>query len=136
MSAVAEQPRVFSDEIKTLGDKFVSLTVLQAKELKDYLSDVHGIEAASGGAIMQQAVPTTPAEPVIEKTEFDVTLESIGATKLEVIKAVRAATGLGLKEAKEMVEAAPKLIKSGLTKDDAAKLKATLESAGATASVK
>lgn len=133
-AAVAEQ--IFSPEIKDLGDKFVKLTILQAKELKDYLSKVHGIEAASGGVMVAAAAGPAAAAPAEEKTEFDVVLENFGANKINVIKVVRAATGLGLKEAKELVEGAPKPVKTAISKDDAAKLKKELEEAGATVSVK
>src|SRR4051812_39991449 len=105
MSAAAE----FAAEIKDLGDKIVALTVLQANQLKTYLEDVHGIKAAAGGMMMAgPAAGAAAAEKPPEKTEFDVMLESFGANKIEVIKVVRAATGLGLKEAKDLVEGAPK----------------------------
>lgn len=130
--------RVFADEIKELGDKFVNLTVIQAKELKDYLSEVHGIEAASGGVMLQQAPPAQEVEQVIEKTEFDVVLEGFGEKKIDVIKVVRQITGLGLKEAKEVVENAPKVVKTGVSKADAEKYKTDIEasSAGAKVSIK
>lgn len=132
--AVAE----VSADIKELGDKIVGLTILQAKELRDYLKDVHGIEPAAGGAVMMAgpAPGDEAAAEVEEKTEFDVILESFGDKKINVIKVVRGATGLGLKEAKEMVEGAPKPVKEGISKEDAAKLKEELEGAGATVTVK
>lgn len=128
----------FADEIKTLGDRLVGLTVLQAKELKDYLQKVHGLEAAVGGPMMMApgAAGAAPAAAAEEKTEFDVVLDAFGAKKIEVIKIVRAATGLGLKEAKDLVEGAPKPIKQGISKQDAEKLKKELEEAGATVSLK
>jgi large subunit ribosomal protein L7/L12 len=128
----------YADHIKSLGDSIVKLTVLEAKALGDYLEDVHGIKAAAVAAGPAMAAPTAgPAEPVAEQTEFDVSLEAYDAAKkIGIIKVVRAATGLGLKEAKDAVEAAPKVIKTGISKDDAAKLKKELEEAGATVKVK
>jgi len=134
MSAATE----FAAEIKDLGDKIVALTVLQANQLKTYLEDVHGIKAAAGG-MMMAAGPgggAAAAEKPPEKTEFDVQLESFGANKIEVIKVVRAATGLGLKEAKDLVEGAPKAVKTGLDKAEAEKLQKDLQAAGATVSLK
>ncbi len=122
-------------EIAELGDKLAGLTLKQAVELAAYLKDTHKIEAAAGGGMM--AAPVAAAAPVEEaKTTFDVVLKAAGDKKINVIKEVRAATGLGLKEAKDMVEAAPKVIKEGLTKEDAEKLKKTLEEQGATVELK
>jgi len=132
MSAAAE----FATEIKELGDKIVALTVLQANQLKTYLEDVHGIKAAAGGGGMMMAAAPAAAEKAPEKTEFDVQLESFGANKIEVIKVVRSATGLGLKEAKDLVEGAPKAVKTGLDKAEAEKLQKDLQAAGATVSLK
>ena len=128
----------FSDLTKDLGEKIVGLTLKQAKELSDYLEDVHGIKPAAGGAVMMAGPMAggAPAAPAEEKTEFDVILESFGANKINVIKVIRAATGLGLKEAKDLVEGAPSKVKEGISKEDAAKLKAELEKEGATVSVK
>ncbi|HEY2157928.1 MAG TPA: 50S ribosomal protein L7/L12 [Isosphaeraceae bacterium] len=126
----------FADNIKTLGESIVKLTVLEAKALGDYLEDVHGIKAAAAAVVAGPAGPAAPAEKPAEQTEFDVVLEAAGANKINVIKVVRAATALGLKEAKDLVEAAPKAVKSGVSKDDAAKLKKELEDAGATVKVK
>ena len=129
--------REFSAETKNLGDKIVELTLKQAKELSDYLEDVHGIKAAAGGAVMMAQMQGADAgAPVEEQTEFDVVLEGFGEKKIGVIKVVRAATGLGLKEAKDLVEAAPSKVKEGISKDDAEKLKKELEEAGATVSIK
>ncbi|QDU64032.1 50S ribosomal protein L7/L12 [Planctomycetes bacterium Pan216] len=139
MSEAAVEEKTFSDDIKGLGDQLVGLTVLQAKELKDYLSDVHGIEAAVGGGVMMAAPGDGggAAEAVEEKTEFDVVLEAFDSgKKIAVIKVVRGATGLGLKEAKELVEGAPKPIKEQVNKEDAEKLKAELEEAGGTVALK
>jgi large subunit ribosomal protein L7/L12 len=128
----------FSDSIKSLGDSLVNLKVLEVLQLTKYLKESYGLEAAAapvmvaGGAA--GAAPT--AEPVAPKTEFDVVLEVIGANKINVIKVVRAATSLGLKEAKDLVEAAPKEIKTGIPKEEAEKLKKELEEAGATVKIK
>ena len=126
----------FADNIKTLGDSIVKLTVLEAKSLGDYLEVVHGIKPAAAAVVAGPAGPAAPVEAVAPQTEFDVSLEAFGANKINVIKVVRAATGLGLKEAKDAVEAAPKVIKSGVSKDDAEKLKKELEEAGATVKIK
>jgi large subunit ribosomal protein L7/L12 len=130
---MSEATATFDDATKELGEKIVSLTLLQAKSLADYLENVHGIKPAGGG-VMMAAGPAAgaPAAAAAEvQTEFDVILVSFGETKLNVIKVVRSATGLGLKEAKDLVEGAPKPIKTGLAKADADKLKAELEGAGA-----
>jgi large subunit ribosomal protein L7/L12 len=129
----------FADSIKTLGDSLVNLKVLEVLQLTKYLKEAHGLEAAAvavaapgagggGGAAAEAAPPP--------KTEFDVVLEAIGANKIQVIKVVRAATNLGLKEAKDLVEAAPKEVKLGLSKEDAEKLKKELEDSGATVKIK
>ena len=127
---------VFADNIKTLGDSIVKLTVLEAKSLGDYLETAHGIKPAAAAVAAGPAVAAAPAEAKVEQTEFDVVLEAAGANKINVIKVVRAATGLGLKEAKDAVEAAPKAVKTGVSKEDAAKLKKELEDAGATVKIK
>jgi large subunit ribosomal protein L7/L12 len=135
--STAEATTTFDESTKTLGDKIVSLTLLQAKSLADYLEQVHGIKPASGGVMMAQGPGTAgPAAPVEEKTEFDVVLAAFGENKIGVIKVVRSATGLGLKEAKDLVEAAPKPVKTGISKADADKLKAELEAAGAKVEIK
>jgi large subunit ribosomal protein L7/L12 len=126
----------FPAECVELGDKIASLTLKEAKQLSDYLEEVHGIEAASGGAVMVAAGGGGEAAVAEEQTEFDVVLEGIGDKKIAVIKAVRAATGLGLKEAKDLVEGAPTKVKEGVSKEDAEKLKAELEEAGASVSIK
>ncbi|MCG8448880.1 MAG: 50S ribosomal protein L7/L12 [Pirellulales bacterium] len=133
-AAVAE----FSASTKELGDKIVGLTLKEAKELSDYLKDEHGIEPASGGGAVMMAAPGEGGGGAAaeEQTEFDVVLESFGGNKIAVIKVVRSATGLGLKEAKELVEGAPGKVKEGVSKEDADKLKAELEEAGATVSIK
>lgn len=139
--ATAEATREFSKETKDLGDKIVGLTLKAAKELSDYLDEVHGIKPAAGGAVVMAAPGggaggAGGAEPAAEKTEFDVVLDAFGDNKIGVIKVVRAATGLGLKEAKDMVEGAPAKVKEGISKADAEKLKKELEDAGAKVSIK
>jgi large subunit ribosomal protein L7/L12 len=129
----------FSDTAKDLGDKIVGLTLKEAKELSDYLKDVHGIEpAAGGGAVMMAAggAGEGGGEAAEEKVEFDVVLASFGEKKINVIKVVRAATGLGLKEAKDLVEGVPSKVKEGVSKEDAEKLKSELEEAGASVEIK
>lgn len=140
--ATAEATREFSAETKALGDKIVGLTLKAAKELSDYLDEVHGIKPAAGGAVMMAgpvgggAGAAGGAEPAAEKTEFDVILENFGDNKIGVIKVVRAATGLGLKEAKDLVEGAPAKVKEGISKADAEKLAKELEEAKAKVSIK
>ncbi len=131
-AAVAE----YSAGAKELGDKIVAMTLKEAKELSDYLKDEHGIEPATGGGAVVMAAGDGGGEAAAEQTEFDVVLESFGDKKIAVIKVVRAATGLGLKEAKDAVEGAPGKIKEGVSKEDAEKMKADLEEAGATVSIK
>lgn len=118
-----------------IGDKIAELTLKQAKELSDYLEEKYGIKAAAGGAVMMAAAAPTAEKPP-EQTEFTVTLEGFGDKKIGVIKEVRAITGLGLKEAKDLVEGVPAKVKEGISKEDAEKIKAQLEGAGATVSIK
>ena len=120
-------------DIKALGDQIVGLTLLEAKALADYLREAHGIEAAAGGAVVMAAAAAAPAE---EKTEFDVILVECGAKKMDVLKAVRAITGLGLKEAKDLVEKANSVVKEAMPKADAEKLKKDLEDLGAKVALK
>ena len=139
--ATAEATREFTKETKELGDKIVGLTLKAAKELSDYLDEVHGIKPAAGGAVVMAAPGGGGgggggAEAAAEKTEFDVVLDAFGDNKIGVIKVVRAATGLGLKEAKDMVEGAPAKVKEGISKADAEKLKKELEDSGAKVSIK
>jgi len=140
--ATAEATREFSKETKDLGDKIVELSLKAAKELSDYLDEVHGIKPAAGGAVVM-AAPGGAAgggaaggEAAAEKTEFDVVLDAFGDNKSGVIKVVRSATGLGLKEAKDLVESAPAKVKEGISKADAEKLKKELEESGAKVSIK
>jgi len=133
------QEREFSSDAKQLGDKIVGLTLKQAKELSDYLEEVHGIKAAAGGAVMMAAPAAGEgggAAVKEEKTEFDVVLEGFGDKKIGVIKVVRTITNLGLKEAKDLVEGVPSKVKEGVSKEEAEKIKKELEEAGATVSVK
>jgi large subunit ribosomal protein L7/L12 len=121
-----------SAKVKKLGDEIVGLTLMQAKELGDYLKEEYGIEPAAGGAIMM-AGPAAQgqAEEKEEKTSFDVILKEYGEKKIQVIKEVRAMTGLGLKEAKDLVDNAPKTVKEGLSKDEAEAAQKQLEAVGA-----
>lgn len=136
--AEATEAKEFSAETKEFGDKIAGLTLVQAKELADYLDDAYGIKPAGGGAVMMAgpAGGGDDAPAAEEQTEFDVILKSFGDNKINVIKAVRAATGLGLKEAKAMVEGTDSKIKEAASKEEADKLKEDLEAAGATVEVK
>lgn len=129
----------FPAATKQLGDKIAELTLKDAKILSDYLKEVYGIEPAAGGGVMMVAgggAGGGGAEAPAEQTEFTVVLDGFGDQKIGVIKVVRAATGLGLKEAKDLVEGVPSKIKEGISKADAEKLKKELEEAGATVSIK
>jgi large subunit ribosomal protein L7/L12 len=118
-------------DLKKLAEEIVNLTLLQAQELKQILKDEYGIEPAAGGAVMMAAGPAAAAAPAEEeKTEFDVVLKNAGAQKINVIKEVRAITGLGLKEAKDLVEAGGK-VKEGVSKAEAEDIKKKLTDAGA-----
>ena len=125
-------------DIKKLAEEIVGLTLLEAVELKNILKDEYGIEPAAGGAVMM-AGPATggeASESSEEKSEFDVILKSFGDKKINVIKEVRGITGLGLKEAKDLVEAGGKAVKEGVSKEEAEALKKQLEEAGAEVEVK
>ncbi|MDT0682239.1 50S ribosomal protein L7/L12 [Roseicyclus sp. F158] len=124
-------------DLKKLAEEIVGLTLLEAQELKTILKDEYGIEPAAGGAVMM-AGPAGDAGGAAEeeKTEFDVILKAAGGQKINVIKEVRAITGLGLKEAKELVEAGGKAVKEGVSKDEAEEIKTKLEAAGAEVEVK
>jgi large subunit ribosomal protein L7/L12 len=136
---IAMAETAFAPEITDLGDKLAQLTIVQAVQLKDYLKDKYKIEpAAGGGVIMPQTGPgpTTPAQAEA-KTEFTVVLEGFDAAKkINVIKVVREITGLGLKEAKDLVEGAPKPVKENIAKEEAEKIKKQLEDGGAKVSLK
>jgi large subunit ribosomal protein L7/L12 len=128
----------FAVEIKELGDKIAALKVSQAVELGNYLEEVHKIKPAAGAvvAVGPAAGAAGPAPAAAEQTEFSVVLESFGADKIKVIKVVREITGLGLKEAKDLVEGAPKAVKENVSKDDANKFKKQLEDVGAKVTLK
>jgi large subunit ribosomal protein L7/L12 len=125
-------------DLKKLAEQIVGLTLLEAVELKNILKDEHGIEPASGGAVMMAgpAGGGDGASSVEEKTEFDVILKSFGDKKINVIKEVRGVTGLGLKEAKDLVEAGGKAVKEGVSKEEAETIKKQLEEAGAEVELK
>ncbi|RKY05475.1 MAG: 50S ribosomal protein L7/L12 [Planctomycetota bacterium] len=132
---MSEEAREWSADIKKLGDQIVGLTLMQAKELGDYLKDEHGIEPAGGGAVMVAGPAAGAEEAVEEKTTFDVVLKAFGEKKIQVIKEVRALTSLGLKEAKDLVDNAPKNVKEGVSKEEAEEAKSKLEAAGATVEI-
>jgi large subunit ribosomal protein L7/L12 len=126
-----------AENLKTLGDQLVKLTLKEAVDLAAYLKDAYGIEPAAGGAVMMAApAGAAAAAPAEEKTTFDVILAGAGDKKINVIKVVRALTNLGLKEAKDLVEGAPKPVKTGVSKEEAADAKKQLEEAGATVELK
>ena len=120
----------FEAKVTKIGDEIASLTWKEAVDLAESMKDKYGIEAAAGGGMMMAAAPVAGAAAAAEQSEFDVILDNSGANKIQVIKVVREATGLGLKEAKDMVDAAPKAIKEKITKEEADKLKGLLEAAG------
>jgi large subunit ribosomal protein L7/L12 len=117
-------------DLKKLAESIVGLTLLEAQELKTILKDEYGIEPAAGGAVVMAAGGDAGGAAEEEKTEFDVVLKNAGASKINVIKEVRTLTGLGLKEAKDLVEAGGK-IKEGVSKEEAEEVKGKLEAAGA-----
>ena len=128
-------------DIKALAEQIVNLTLLEAQQLKDILKDEYGIEPAAGGGVMMAAPAAGgdaggDAAPAEEQTEFDVILKAAGGEKIKVIKEVRAITGLGLKEAKELVEAGGKAVKEGVDKTEAEEIKGKLEAVGAEVELK
>ena len=128
-----------SAEIKTLGDRIADLTLKQAKELSDYLDNEYDIKAAAGGAVVMAAGAGGAGGDggaAEEQTEFDVVLTGFGDKKIGVIKEVRGITGLGLKEAKEVVEGVPSKVKEGVSKEEAEEAKKKLEEAGASVEIK
>ena len=129
----AKETKKWGIEIKKLGDKIVGLTLMQAKELGDYLKEEYGIEPAAGAVMVAgpAAAGGALAEEAEEKTSFDVILKEFGDKKIQVIKEVRALTTLGLKEAKDLVEGVPKPVKEGLSKEEAEAAKQKLEAVGA-----
>jgi large subunit ribosomal protein L7/L12 len=136
---MSDAPREFPKDIVELGDKIVAMTLKDAKTLSDYLEEVHGIKAAAGGAVMMAAPAAgdAGASAAEEKTEFDVVLENFGDKKLDVIKVVRTAVaGISLGDAKKLVEDAPSKIKTGVSKEEAQKLKEEFEKVGAKIAIK
>ena len=136
--ATATEARTFEGKISKIGDEIAALTLKEAVDLADYMKDAYGIEPAAGGAVMMAAGPGAGGDgaEAEEQTEFDVILEAIGEKKIQVIKTVREVTGLGLKEAKGLVDAAPKAVKEKVTKEEADVLKIKLEEAGASVGIK
>ncbi len=134
---MADETKQWSPEITQIGDSIVKLTLMQAKELGDYLKEVHGIEPAAGGAVVMAGPAAGGGEAQAEeKTAFDVILKSAGDKKIQVIKEIRAITGLGLKEAKDLVDGAPKPVKEGVTKDEAESMRKQIEAAGGAVEIK
>ena len=130
-----------SEKVKTLADQVVGLTLKEAVEFSAYIKEAYGIEPAAGGVAVMAApggagAGGAAAAPAEEKTTFDVVLKAAGDKKINVIKVVRTATNLGLKEAKDLVEGAPKPVKEGVNKEEADKIKAQLEKAGAKVELK
>ena len=123
-------------DLQRIVDDLSGLTVLEASELAKLLEEKWGVSAAAAVAVAAGPAGGAAAAPVEEKTEFTVVLAAFGEKKIEVIKEVRAVTGLGLKEAKDLVEAAPKPVKEGIPKEEAEKIKAALEKAGAKVELK
>lgn len=137
MSEAPTETKEFDAPIKELGDKIAGLTLIQAQQLADYMKDEYDIEPAAGGMVMAMAGAGPAAAEEEEQSEFDVVIKSCGDKKLQVIKVVRAARGdLGLKEAKALVDEAPKAMLEAVSKEDAEKWQKELEAAGATVEVK
>ena len=128
---MSEEAKTWNEDIKAIGDQIVGLTLMQAKELGDYLKEEHGIEPAAGGAVMMAGPAAGGEAAEEEKSTFDVILKEIGDKKIQVIKEVRAITGLGLKEAKAVVDNVPKAVKEGVSKEEAEEMRTQLEAAGA-----
>jgi large subunit ribosomal protein L7/L12 len=125
--------KTFDAKISSLGDSIASLTIKEAVELTDYMKVTYGIEPAAGAVVVAGDAGGAGAAKAAEKTEFNVVLKGAGTNKIAVIKAVREATGLGLAEAKALVDGAPKTVKEALGKEDATKLVDALKAAGADA---
>ena len=136
MSEETTATKEFDKAITKIGDEIAGLTLTQAVNLADYMKDAYGIEPASGGAVMMAGPAGGGDGGAEEQTEFDVVLEAAGDKKIAVIKAVREITGLGLKEAKALVDEAPKAIKEKVSEDEANEVKGKLEEAGASVTVK
>ena len=131
------EAKTFDEKITKMGDDIAGLTLKEAVDLADYMKDTYGIEPAAGGAVMMAGGGGgDEGGGEAEQTEFDVVLEAAGDKKIQVIKAVREATGLGLKEAKGMVESAPVTIKEGAPKDEAADIQKQIEEGGAKVELK
>lgn len=131
------ETKTFEAKVTKLGDEIASLTLKEAVDLADYMKEKYGIEPAAGGAVVMAGGGGGDAAPAAAaQTEFDVVLKEAGANKINVIKVVREATGLGLADAKAVVDGAPKTVKEKVSKEDADKLKAALEAAGAKVEVK
>jgi large subunit ribosomal protein L7/L12 len=136
---MSEETKTFEAKVTKIGDEIASLTLKEAVDLADYMKSKYGIEPAAGGAVMMAAAGGAAggaAAAAAAQTEFDVILDNGGANKIQVIKVVREATGLGLKEAKDLVDGAPKPVKEKISKEDADKLKTALEGAGAKVTIK
>ena len=132
-----EATKTFDEKISKMGDDIAGLTLKEAVDLADYMKDTYDIEPAAGGAVMMAGPAGGGGDDGGgEQTEFDVVLESAGDKKIQVIKVVREATGLGLKEAKALVDDAPKAVKEKASKEEADDLKAKLEEAGGTVNLK
>ena len=131
-----EATKTFDEKITKLGDEIAGLTLKEAVDLGDYMKDTYGIEPAAGGGVVMAGPADGGAAAAEEQTEFNVMLTSEGDKKIQVIKAVREVTGLGLAEAKKMVESCPVAVKEGLDKDAAEELKKKLEEAGASVELK
>jgi len=126
-----EATKTFDAKISKLGDELSGLTLKEAVDLGDYMKETYGIEAAAGGAVMMAAAGDDDGGAPAEKTAFDVILKSPGGNKIQVIKAIREITGLGLKEAKAVAEEAGAKVKEGVSKDEAEDVKSKLEETGA-----
>ena len=135
---MSESARDWSNEVKDLGEKIMALTLLKAQELGDYLKDVHGIEPAAASVIAAGPMVAGAAAPAAEaeKEDFTVVLTGSGDKKIQVIKVVRELTGLGLKEAKDLVDGAPKAVKEDVPKAQAEEMKKKIEEAGGTVELK
>ena len=131
-----EATKTFDEKISKMGDDIAGLTLKEAVDLADYMKETYDIEPAAGGAVMMAGPAGGGDEGDAEQTEFDVVLEAAGDKKIQVIKVVREATGLGLKEAKAIVDDAPKAVKEKATKEEAEELKAKIEEAGGSVNLK
>ena len=131
-----EETKTFDEKITKIGDEIAGLTLKEAVDLTDYMKDAYGIEPAAGGAVMVAGGGGGDEGGAEEQTEFDVILEAAGDKKIQVIKVVREITGLGLKEAKALVDGAPQPVKEKASKDEADDLKTKLEEAGGTVGIK